>query len=585
MNNYRTHMSGTLTGKDVGQTVTLSGWVHKRRDIGKVIFIILRDKSGLVQLLFDPEIAPGAHTAASQLRAEFVIQVTGEVSARAKENINSAMATGDIEIEVQEFSILSKAKTPPFAPGDEITEVSENLRLKYRYLDMRRNHLRDALTMRHRAMQHTRSFFTDREFTEITTPIFARSTPEGARDYLVPSRVKPSTFYALPQSPQIFKQLFMVGGMERYFQIAQCFRDEDLRADRQPEFTQLDLEMSFASPADVKTLITDYLKTLFKNLLGVTASFQEMSYAECIEQYGSDKPDIRYGMPLIRIDDIVASSNCAIFTNVLADGGCVKGLCVKGGADLSRKQIDTLTTLVQGLGLKGLAWMKHQDEITSPLAKFFTADELTHIAGAMESEPGDLLLFAAAKEDVVNMALDHLRRHLAKSRNLIPEKAYAFLWVIDFPLFEWDEDEKRLKSLHHPFTSPHPDDIPLLDSDPLKARALAYDIVLNGYELGGGSQRIHDFELQKNIFRLLNFSPDEIESQFGFFVEALQYGTPPHAGIALGFDRLTMLLSGAENIRDVIAFPKTLQASDLMMECPSPVAPAQLKDLGIKVPS
>jgi aspartyl-tRNA synthetase len=581
----RTHTCGELTRSHLNQFVTLSGWVHRRRDHGGLIFIDLRDRFGLTQLIFDPAIVPKAmFEQASLLRSEWVISIRGQVIPRAEGMTNPKLHTGEIEIQVKELEILSKAKTPPFSICDEETDVNEELRLKYRYLDIRRGDVAKKLALRHHVMLSTRNYMSKHGFLEITTPILAKSTPEGARDYLVPSRVYPGNFYALPQSPQIFKQLLMVSGMDRYFQIAQCFRDEDLRADRQPEFTQIDLEMSFGTPSDLMHLLEGLVATIFKecNGIDIAAPFPHMKYHDCIEHYGTDRPDLRFGMPLVRIDDIAQKSTFGVFLEQLSARGCVKAICVKGGAEISRKEIDGFTQFVGKFGLNGLAWMKSQaDGLSSSIVKFFTPELLSELQTRLKVEEGDLILIAAAPEDRVNQALDHLRRKIAKERNLIHPDALNFLWVTDFPLLKWNTEEGRLESEHHPFTSPHFDDIPLMDKEPLKVRALAYDLVLNGYEIGGGSQRIHNSELQEKIFRTLKLTPQEIKEKFGFFVEALQYGTPPHLGLAFGLDRIVMVLSKTENIRDVIAFPKTQKASDLMMQCPSKVADKQLAELEI----
>lgn len=583
----RTHTCGELNCSHINQNVTLSGWVHRRRDHGGLIFIDLRDRFGLTQLIFDPALVEKEiFEQASKLRSEWVICVQGEVIARSDAMINPKLSTGEIEIKVGALNILSVAKTPPFSICEEETDVNEELRLKYRYLDIRRGEVAENLVLRHNAMLAVRNFFNNNGFLEITTPILAKSTPEGARDYLVPSRIYPGNFYALPQSPQIFKQLLMVSGMDRYFQIATCFRDEDLRADRQPEFTQIDVEMSFGTPQDLMALIEKLMKTLFQQCVGkeIPSSFPHMHYRDCMENYGTDRPDLRFAMPLVRLDSIVKNSTFSIFLEQLETGGCVKALCVKKGAELSRKDIDNYTQFVGKFGLTGLAWMKMQEEgLTSNIVKFFDQNVQTALIEALNVEVGDLILFAASAEDRVNQALDHLRRKIAKDRHLIPDQALSFLWVTDFPLLKWNPEERRLESEHHPFTSPHFDDIELLEREPLKVRALAYDLVLNGYEIGGGSQRIHNSQLQEKIFQALRLSAEEIHEKFGFFVEALQYGTPPHLGIALGLDRIVMLLAGTENIRDVIAFPKTQKASDLMMRCPADVSPKQIHELKIKV--
>lgn len=582
----RTHTCGDLRKTDLSKNVTLSGWVHRRRDHGGVIFIDLRDRFGLTQLLFDPnKVSKEVFEQASRLRSEWVISVKGSVASRAEGMTNPKLPTGEIEIDIQELEILSSAKTPPFSICEEETDVNDELRLKFRYLDIRRGDIAKKLIARHHAMHATRNFLSTNGFLEITTPILAKSTPEGARDYLVPSRVYPGNFYALPQSPQIFKQLLMVSGMDRYFQIAQCFRDEDLRADRQPEFTQIDIEMSFAKPEDLMQLMQNMILHIFKECAGIAiqSKFPHMKYSDCIEHYGTDRPDLRFGMPLVRIDDIAEQSSFSIFKEQISGGGIVKALCVKGGSDISRTQIDAYTEFVGKFGLKGLAWMKCQPEgLNSSITKFFTPEQLQALQARLKAETGDLLFIAASAEERVNQALDHLRRKLAKERNLIDPNDLAFVWVTDFPLLRYNPDEKRMESEHHPFTSPHFDDIALLNSEPLKVRALAYDLVLNGYEIGGGSQRIHNGQLQEQIFKTLNLSHSEIQEKFGFFVEALQYGTPPHLGIAFGLDRIVMILTHTENIRDVIAFPKTQRASDLMMQCPASVHPKQLEDLSIK---
>ncbi|CCB90043.1 aspartate--tRNA ligase [Simkania negevensis] len=581
----RTHRCNDLTKSNVEEIVTLSGWVHRRRDHGGLIFIDLRDRYGLTQLIFDPDISKESHEEASKLRLEWVISAKGKVRPRGEGLENPKLATGEIEIEVTEFAVLSKAKTPPFSVCDELTETNEEIRLKYRYLDIRRGDIAQKLVMRHKALLTTRNFFSNQGFLEIATPILGRSTPEGARDYLVPSRIYPGNFYALPQSPQLFKQLLMIGGMDRYFQIAPCFRDEDLRSDRQPEFTQLDIEMSFSTPSEIKKLIHDYLKVLFKECLGFTVpdTIREMNYADCMEHYGTDRPDLRFDMPLVRLDAIAKECEFSVFRDQIEGGGIVKCMCIKGGAEISRKDIDRYTEFVGKFGLKGLAWMKRQAEgLQSSIVKFFSEPLLKEIEAQTKVEEGDLLLFAAADESTVNQAMDHLRRLVARERNLIDPNRYEFLWVVDFPLYEWDKDENRLSSVHHPFTAPHLEDIKNLDSNPLNVRALAYDIIINGFEVGGGSQRIHDFQMQEKIFKALKISEEDLKGKFGFFIEALQYGTPPHLGIALGVDRLIMILTKTENIREVIAFPKTQKASDLMMRCPASVSPGQLHELEIE---
>ncbi|MBA2728020.1 MAG: aspartate--tRNA ligase [Parachlamydiaceae bacterium] len=582
----RTHTCGDLNKKHDGSSVSLSGWVHRRRDHGGLIFIDLRDRFGLTQLVFDPHANPDMHAAAEKLRSEWVITVKGKVHPRIAGMENSKLSTGDIEIIVEEMDVLSKAKTPPFSISDEQVEVNEELRLKYRYLDIRRGDIADKLIKRHKAMMSTRKFLDSQNFSEITTPILGKSTPEGARDYLVPSRVHPGNFYALPQSPQIFKQLLMVAGMDRYFQIAQCFRDEDLRADRQPEFTQIDVEMSFGTPEDLLPIIEDLLKTIFKecNDIGISTPFKRLTHAFCMEKYGCDRPDLRFNMQLSNITEIAKRSSFTVFNDQIQQGGIVKALCVKGGADLSRRQIDEYTEFVGRFEIKGLAWMKYQDDaLNSSIVKFFPEEVKKELIEATDASPGDLIFMIADLPNAVNQGLDHLRRKIARDRNLIDLKRLEFLWVTDFPLFNWDAEANRIQSEHHPFTSPNFEDIALMDTDPTKVRSLAYDVILNGYEIGGGSQRIHNSELQQKVFEALKLSPEELKSKFGFFLEALSYGTPPHLGIALGLDRILMILTETDNIRDVIAFPKTQKASDLMLESPSKVISAQLDELKLAI--
>ncbi len=586
MDYRRTHKCHVLRKDHIGETVTLSGWVNRRRDHGGIIFIDLRDRFGITQLVFDPEKNEASHKEADKLRSEWVITVKGRVFSRGEGMSNPKLPTGDIEIFVDTMEILSKAKTPPFSICDEMIEVNEELRLTYRYLEIRRGDLAKNLVMRHKAMQVIRKILAEQDFIEVCTPIMAKSTPEGARDYLVPSRITPGTFYALPQSPQIFKQLLMIGGMDRYFQIAPCFRDEDLRADRQPEFHQIDLEMSFERPENLQAILEKMMKSLFGECLGVDVPipFRRLPYSECLEKYGCDKPDLRFGMELKTIDDIAEKSEFSVFQDVIATGGTVKGFCVPGGADISRKGIDDYTTFVAQFGIKGLAWMKLQDEgLSSSIVKFFPETQQNALVERFNMRVGDLLFFIADTKERTNQSLDHLRRFVAKTRKMIPEGKYEFLWVTDFPMFGYDSREGKIEALHHPFTSPHPDDLHLLDSNPMSMRSLSYDLVLNGYELGSGSQRIHNQDLQKKIFEVLRLTDEEIKQKFGFFIEALTYGTPPHLGMGLGLDRIVMLLCNTDNIRDVIAFPKTQKAADVMMDCPSKVEKKQLDELKVAV--
>lgn len=584
----RTHTCGTLRSSDIGATVTLSGWVHRRRDHGGLIFIDLRDRYGLTQVVFNPLEAPETHRLAEKLRSEWVISIKGKVIPRAEGMTNPSLVTGEIEVLTTELEILSKAKNPPFSICDDHIDVNEELRLKYRYLDIRRGNIAKKLIIRHQTMLAARKYLDEHGFLEITTPILGKSTPEGARDYLVPSRIYPGTFYALPQSPQIFKQLLMVSGMDRYFQIAQCFRDEDLRADRQPEFTQIDMEMSFGKPEDIMSIIEGLIKSIFKTCLDIEIQtpFRRLPHHFCMDKYGSDRPDLRFGMELHNLNAIAKQSTFSVFLDQLAQGGIVKGLCVEGGADISRKAIDDYTDFVGRLGIKGLAWMKHQDgRLNSSIVKFFPEESREQLIKELGVRSGDLIFMIADQPSRTNQALDHLRRKIAKDRSLIEVGRYEFLWVTDFPLFNWNEEEGRLESEHHPFTSPNLDDLHLLEKEPLKMRSSGYDIVLNGYEIGGGSQRIHSSELQQKIFESLKLTQEELETRFGFFLDALSFGTPPHLGIALGLDRIVMILTQTENIRDVIAFPKTQKASDLMMQAPSIASQAQLKELEIRFSS
>ncbi|HHW08121.1 MAG TPA: aspartate--tRNA ligase [Clostridia bacterium] len=581
----RTHGCGELGLQHVGEEVTLMGWVSKRRDHGGLIFIDLRDRSGKVQVVFSPEINREAFKLAETVRGEYVLAVTGQVARRPEGTENPTLATGDIEVEATAAEILNQAKTPPFYIAENI-DVDENVRLKYRYLDLRRPDMQAAIILRHRITKTMRDFLDKKGFLEIETPMLTKSTPEGARDYLVPSRVHPGEFYALPQSPQLFKQLLMVAGYEKYYQFARCFRDEDLRADRQPEFTQLDMEMSFVTREDVMDLIEEMFCDLFARVLGIELArpFPRLTYQEAMDKYGSDKPDLRFGLELQDITELVKDSGFKVFAGVCAQGGQVKGLRVPGCAGYSRKDLDDLTKFAAGFGAKGLAWIALTAEgLKSPISKFFTEAELESIVNKMQAETGDLLLFVADSPAVVAQSLGALRVEFGKRLNLINSKEYKLAWVVDFPLLEYDAEEKRYVAIHHPFTSPREEDLPLLLSEPLQVRAQAYDLILNGVEVGGGSIRIHKREVQEQLFSLLGFSQEEAWAKFGFLLEAFEYGTPPHGGIAFGLDRLVMLMAGKDTIRDVMAFPKTQSASDLMTGAPSGVSEHQLKELRIKI--
>jgi len=582
----RTHTCGQLRKQAIGEAVTLSGWVHRRRDHGGLIFIDLRDRFGITQLVFDPEVNLEAHKHAEQIRLEWVISIHGEVIPRAQGMANPNMPTGEIEVKVNELAILSKANTPPFSISDETIDVNDELRLKYRYLDMRRGDILKRLVKRSEIMQSVRKYMVNEQFIEVQTPMLGKSTPEGSRDYIVPSRIHPGSFYALPQSPQLFKQILMVGGLDRYFQLCVCLRDEDLRADRQPEFTQIDVEMSFGNPSVFFPIIEGLVRSVFKDCAGVEihTPFLQLTYDQCIERFGCDKPDMRFEMELKTLSDIAVRSDFSVFKEQVAKGGIVKGLCVKGGSDISRKQIDDYTTFVGQFGIKGLAYMKIQEgKLTSNIAKFFS-EELQHeLINRFSAEEGDIIFMIADDFSRTNQGCDHLRRKIARDRGLIKEGVYKILWVIDFPMFQWNAEEGRLEAEHHPFTSPKAEDLHLLETDPLKMRTSGYDLVINGYECASGSQRIHDGEFQKKIFRTLKLTEEQLKDRFGFFTEALQYGTPPHLGIGMGLDRLVMILTGTDNIRDVVAFPKTQKATDLMTDAPAHVDPQLLKELKLPV--
>jgi aspartyl-tRNA synthetase len=582
---YRTHHCGQLDKSHVGQEVIINGWVQKRRDLGGLIFLDLRDRSGVVQVVFNPEISEEAARLADKVRSQYVLAIRGEVIERSPDTINPKMKTGEIEIQGKEMEVLNESKTPPFMIQDDV-DVDETVRLKYRYLDLRRPVMQRTLQLRHQAMQVARRFLDRNGFVEVETPMLTRSTPEGARDYLVPSRVHHGEFYALPQSPQIFKQLLMVSGMERYFQIVRCFRDEDLRADRQPEFTQIDIEASFLEPEQFLSMMEELVAELFQETIGVDVPrpFQRLTYQEAMERYGSDKPDLRFGMELVDLSEIVKESRFKVFASTVSGGGKVKAINAKGCAGWSRKEVDLWGQTAQELGAKGLAWLAFKEEgLKGPVAKFLSEDEVAQIGRAMDAQTGDMILFVADKPQTVNDVLGELRLRLGKALNLIDEKAFRFAWITEFPLLTYDEEDGRYYANHHPFTMPMEDDIPLLKTDPGKVRAKAYDMVLNGYEIGGGSQRIHRREVQEAMFKALGFTMEEAREQFGFMMDAFEYGAPPHGGIAFGFDRIVMLLAGRSNLRDCIAFPKTASASCLMTEAPSPVDEKQLDELHIQV--
>jgi len=581
----RTHTCGDLRKQDVGAQVTVMGWVQTRRDHGGLIFVDLRDRYGVTQVVFNPEEDPEVHNKAHALRNEYVIAVQGVVELRPKDMANPRIVTGEIEVAARGLLILNESKTPSFPIEDE-ADVAENLRLRYRYLDLRRGRMQANLLLRHRAAKAVRDYFSSHGFVEIETPFLTRSTPEGARDYLVPSRMNPGHFYALPQSPQLFKQLLMVSGFDRYFQIVKCFRDEDLRADRQPEFTQIDAEMSFVGPEEIQEYMEGMLEAVFSEIMGVQLQrpFPRLSYHEVMARYGSDRPDIRFGMELVDITDVVSQSDFQVFTQAIEKGGVVKGINLTGGGGRSRKDIEEVVGRAQSYGAGGLAWFKVEAEgCQSPIAKFFGAEALQKIATRMEGKPGDLLLVVADRAQLVHEVLGQLRLHLAREGGLIKEGDYQFLWVVDFPLLEYDEEQKRYVAVHHPFTAPRDEDVTKLSDAPLEVRAQAYDIVLNGAEIGGGSIRNHRVDIQRKLFEILGIGKQEAEAKFGFLLEALAYGAPPHGGIAFGFDRLAMLLCGAESIREVIPFPKTQKATCLLTGSPATVDPVQLKELFLKV--
>ena len=582
----RTHYCAEVTKQDAQRDVVLCGWVSRRRDHGGIIFVDLRDRTGIVQVVFNPEVNTVSHQEAQRIRSEYVLCVKGQVELRPPDMVNPNLATGDIEVFATAFELLSEAETPPFPIEDEVTS-NEELRLHYRFLDLRRPALQKNLLLRHRAYQLVRNYLAGRDYIEVETPCLTKSTPEGARDYLVPSRVHPGNFFALPQSPQLFKQLLMISGFDKYFQIVKCFRDEDLRADRQPEFTQIDIETSFMDREDFFAEMEQLMVQLFGELRGVSVPtpFQRMTYQEAMDRFGVDNPDLRYGMEFVNITDIAAATEFKVFTDTAQSGGQVKGIKVDRGGNLSRKEIDQLTEFVKTYGAKGLAWFKvdHDGSLQSSLTKFFSPEQLHEIRACFGAMPNDLLLFVADAPKIVAAALGNLRKQLARQLNLIDPEALRFLWIVDFPLLEYDDAEKRLQAVHHPFTAPMDEDVPLLDTEPTRVRAKAYDMVLNGYEIGGGSQRIYRRELQQKMFSLLNISPEDADMKFGFLLRGLSYGTPPHGGMAFGFDRLMMLLCKTESIRDVIAFPKTQKAMCLLSGAPSGVSISQLQELRIRM--
>lgn len=585
--NKRTTYCGLVTDEFLNEKVTLKGWVHNRRDLGGLIFVDLRDREGIVQIVFNPDFSEEALQVAETVRSEYVVEVQGVVTKRDAETINPKIKTGQVEVQVSNIEIINKSETPPFSINEENVNVDENIRLKYRYLDLRRQELAQTFKMRHQTTRSIRQYLDNNGFFDIETPVLTKSTPEGARDYLVPSRVHEGEFYALPQSPQLFKQLLMISGFDKYYQIVKCFRDEDLRADRQPEFTQVDIEMSFVDQEDIIAMGEDMLRKVVKDVKGIDVSgpFPRMTYAEAMDRFGSDKPDTRFGMELINVSQLGKEMNFKVFKDTVDNNGEIKAIVAKDAADkYTRKDMDALTEFVNIYGAKGLAWVKVVDDgLSGPIARFFEDANVETLKQLTEAKPGDLVMFVADKPNVVAQSLGALRIKLAKELGLIDESKLNFLWVTDWPLLEYDEDAKRYVAAHHPFTSPKREDIEKLDTEPENVQANAYDIVLNGYELGGGSIRIHDGELQQKMFEVLGFTNEQAQEQFGFLLDAFKYGAPPHGGIALGLDRLVMLLTNRTNLRDTIAFPKTASATCLLTDAPGEVSDKQLQELSLRI--
>ena len=585
--NKRTTYCGLVTEEFLNEKVTLKGWVHNRRDLGGLIFVDLRDREGIVQIVFNPDFSEEALQVAETVRSEYVVEVEGVVTKRDAETINPKIKTGQVEVQVSNIEIINKSETPPFSINEENVNVDENIRLKYRYLDLRRQELAQTFKMRHQTTRSIRQYLDNNGFFDIETPVLTKSTPEGARDYLVPSRVHEGEFYALPQSPQLFKQLLMISGFDKYYQIVKCFRDEDLRADRQPEFTQVDIEMSFVDQEDIIAMGEDMLRKVVKDVKGIDVSgpFPRMTYAEAMDRFGSDKPDTRFGMELINVSQLGKEMNFKVFKDTVDNNGEIKAIVAKDAANkYTRKDMDALTEFVNIYGAKGLAWVKVVDDgLSGPIARFFEDVNVETLKQLTEAKPGDLVMFVADKPNVVAQSLGALRIKLAKELGLIDESKLNFLWVTDWPLLEYDEDAKRYVAAHHPFTSPKREDIEKLDTEPENVQANAYDIVLNGYELGGGSIRIHDGELQQKMFEVLGFTNEQAQEQFGFLLNAFKYGAPPHGGIALGLDRLVMLLTNRTNLRDTIAFPKTASATCLLTDAPGEVSDKQLQELSLRI--